>query len=141
MIRMNRVMLVGNLTRDPVIRKTAKGMSVADLGLAVNDGYGGKDGKGEEGACFVDVIAWDKQAETCGEYLRKGSPILVEGRLQYSQWKVKDGQSRNKVKVSADRVQFMGRPGGGEKDGGRKAEARGGGERRSRRFRDEEYSD
>ncbi|MCO5043666.1 MAG: single-stranded DNA-binding protein [Verrucomicrobia bacterium] len=118
MVRMNRVMLVGNLTRDPEIRKTAKGLAVAELGLAVNEGYGGKNGQSEESTCFVDVIAWDKQAETCGEYLRKGSQIFVEGRLQYSQWQDKDGHSRNKIRVSADRVQFMGRPEGSGSSGG-----------------------
>ncbi len=112
MVRMNKVLLAGNLTRDPVIRKTSKGMAVADIGLAVHDGYGGGNGKSEENTCFVDLVAWDKQAEACGEYLRKGSAVMVEGRLQLEQWKDKEGQNRSRIKVSADRVQFLGKPGG-----------------------------
>lgn len=119
MVRMNKVLLAGNLTRDPVVRKTANGLAVADLGLAVNESYRGSNGKSEESTCFVDVIAWDKQAEHCGEYLHKGSPVLVEGRLQFDQWKDKDGQNRNKLKVNAQRVQFMGKP--AEKGGTRPA--------------------
>ncbi len=112
MVRMNKVLIAGNLTRDPVIRKTPKGLAVADLGLAVHDGYQGKNGNSEESTCFVDVVAWDKRAESCGEFLRKGSPVLVEGRLHFEQWKDKDGQNRTKLKVTADRVQFLGKPAG-----------------------------
>lgn len=114
MVRMNKVMLVGNLTRDPVVRKTATGMAVADMALAVNDSYRGSNGKSEESTCFVDVIVWDKQAEHCGEYLQKGSPVLVEGRLQFDQWKDKEGQARSKLKVNAQRIQFLGKPAGGQ---------------------------
>lgn len=117
MLRMNRVMLVGNLTRDPVLRKTASGAACTDLSLAANESYTGKDGKTTDTVCFVDVVAWEKQAEACCEYLKKGAPVFVEGRLQYDQWEDKDGQKRNKIRVRADRVQFMGRPGGGERDG------------------------
>lgn len=113
MVRMNKVLLAGNLTRDPVIRKTSKGLAVADLGLAVHEGYGGGNGKSEESTCFVDVVAWDKQAEACGEYLQKGAAVMVEGRLQFEQWKDKEGQNRHKLKVTAERVQFLGKPGGG----------------------------
>lgn len=109
MVRLNRVLIAGNLTRDPVLRKTSKGMPVADLGLAVHDGYSGKNGETEESTCFVDVVAWDKQAEACAEYLKKGSPVLVEGRLQFEKWDDKNGESRTKIKVTADRVQFLGR--------------------------------
>lgn len=112
MVRMNKVLIAGNLTRDPVIRKTSKGLAVADLGLAVHDGYPGKNGNSEESTCFVDVVAWDKRAESCGEFLRKGSPVLVEGRLHVEQWKDKEGQNRMKLKVTADRVQFLGEPAG-----------------------------
>lgn len=110
MVRMNKVLIAGNLTRDPVVRKTPKGLAVADLGLAVHDGYQGKNGDTEESTCFVDVVAWDKYAESCGEFLRKGSPVLVEGRLHFEQWKDKEGQNRTKLKVTADRVQFLGKP-------------------------------
>ncbi|MCZ7592349.1 MAG: single-stranded DNA-binding protein [Kiritimatiellae bacterium] len=112
MVRMNKVILAGNLTRDPVLRKTPKGLAVADFGLAVSDGYSGKNGNSEESTCFVDVVAWDKQAAVCGEFLRKGRPVLLEGRLQFSQWKDKSGETRSKLKVTADRIQFMSRPEG-----------------------------
>jgi single-strand DNA-binding protein len=132
-------MLAGNLTRDPLLRKTATGVACADLSLAVNESYVGKDGKSQESTCFVDVVAWEKQAEACQNYLRKGAPVLVEGRLQFDQWEDKDGQKRNKLRVRADRVQFMGRAPGGEartENGGRQAERadRGGREERSRRL-------
>ncbi len=112
MLRMNRVMLVGNLTRDPVLRKTPAGVSCADMTVAANENYTGKDGKAQEAVCFVDVVAWEKQAEACGEFLKKGAPVFVEGKLQLEQWEDKEGQKRSKIKVRADRVQFMGRPGG-----------------------------
>ncbi len=113
MMRMNKVMLVGNLTRDPVLRKTPAGVACADLSLAVNESYTGKDGKVQETACFVEVVSWEKQAEACCEYLRKGAPVFVEGKLQFEQWEDKEGQKRNKLRVRADRVQFMGgKPGG-----------------------------
>ena len=112
MVRMNRVLLAGNLTRDPVLRKTATGVACADLSLAANENYTGKDGKPVESVCFVDVVAWEKQAENCHEFLKKGSPLLVEGKLQFEQWEDKDGQKRNRLRVRADRVQFLGRPEG-----------------------------
>jgi single-strand DNA-binding protein len=113
MVRMNKVLLAGNLTRDPVLRKTSAGVAVAEMGLAVNESYRGSNGKSEESTCFVDVVAWEKQAENCGEYLKKGSPILLEGRLHFEQWKDKNGDNRNRLKVTALRVQFLGKPGGG----------------------------
>lgn len=112
MVRMNRVMLVGNLTRDPVVRTTPGGVSCADLSLAMNESYTGKDGQAQESVCFVEVVAWEKQAQACGQFLKKGAPVFVEGRLQYDQWEDKEGQKRNKVRVRADRVQFLARPGG-----------------------------
>lgn len=114
MVRLNKVILAGNLTRDPVLRETPKGLAVVDFGLAVSDGYSGKNGNSEESTCFVDIVAWDKQATNCNEYLRKGRPVVIEGRLQFSQWKDKNGEKRSKLKVTADRVQFMGRPDGKE---------------------------
>lgn len=117
MVRMNRVLLAGRLTRDPVLRKTPAGVSCAELGIAVPEGYNSKDGKTKESTSFFDVIVWERQAETCGEYLQKGAPILVEGRLHFEQWKDKDGQPRNRVRVRADRVQFLGPPGGGAAKG------------------------
>ena len=106
----NRVVLVGNLTRDPQLRQIPSGISVADIALAANETYKNREGKQVETTCFVDIVAWGRQAETCGQYLAKGSPILVEGRLQLDQWETKEGQRRSKLRVKADRVRFLGRP-------------------------------
>lgn len=110
MVRLNKVILAGNLTRDPTLRKIPNGTPVVDFGLAVDDGFNGKNGNSEASTCFVDVVAWDKQAVVCEEYLRKGRPVLIEGRLHYSQWKDKNGENRNKLKVTAERIQFVGSP-------------------------------
>lgn len=106
---MNHVFLMGNLTRDPDVRQTPSGLAVADLGLAVNERHRSKDGKDVEETCFADVVVWGRQAETCGEYLRKGSAVLVEGRLQFDQWEDK-GERRSRLRVRANRVQFVGAP-------------------------------
>lgn len=113
----NRVVLVGNLTRDPALKQAA-GTQVADLGLAMNEKVRGRDGQETDKTCFVDVVAWGKQAEACGQYLAKGSPVLVEGSLQFEQWQTKQGERRNKLRVRADRVRFMGRPANGRGKGG-----------------------
>jgi len=105
----NRVVLVGNLTRDPQLRQIPSGMSVAEMGLATNERYRNRDGETAETTCFVDVVAWGKQAETCDQYLHKGAPILVEGRLQFDQWKTSDGQNRSRLRVRADRIRFLGK--------------------------------
>ncbi len=110
MADLNRVILAGNLTRDPELRYTSSGTAVADLGFAVNDRYKNKAGEWVEKACFVEVVVWGRQAETCGEYLTKGSPALVEGKLQYDTWESQQGEKRSKLLVRADRVQFMGGP-------------------------------
>lgn len=110
MASMNRVFLVGNLTRDPEIRYTPGNRAVGDLRLAVSRRYKTKDGQDKEEVCYVSVVVWDRQAETCEQYLRKGSPVLVEGRLQYDEWE-KDGQKQNRLRVTAERVQFLGGPG------------------------------
>ncbi len=107
---MNQVILIGNLTRDPELRKIPSGKAVADLGLAVNDGYKDKDGKAVERTVFVDVVTWDRQAETCAEFLKKGAPVAVEGKLQLDQWQTDSGEKRNKLRVRAQRVHFLGRP-------------------------------
>jgi single-strand DNA-binding protein len=109
MASLNKVFLIGNLTRPPELRYTPSGTAVADLRLAVNRVYSTQGGERREEVCFLTVVVWGKQAETCGEYLDKGSPILVEGRLQTRDWETKDGQKRNVVEVVAERVQFMGR--------------------------------
>jgi len=110
MASLNKVFLIGNLTRAPELRYTPSGMAVADLRLAVNRRYQTQSGEKREGTCFLSVVMWGKQAESCSEYLDKGSPIMVEGRLQTRDWETKDGQKRNVVEVVAERVQFMGRP-------------------------------
>jgi single-strand DNA-binding protein len=109
---------MGNLTRDPQLRQTPSGMAVADIGLATNEVYRNKAGEPVKATCFVDVVAWGKQATTCGEYLAKGACVLVEGRLQLDQWESKDGEKRSKLRVRADRVQFLGkRQGAAEGEG------------------------
>ncbi len=106
----NRVFLMGNLTRNPELRKTPSGIAVSDLGLAVNEKYRNKSGEMVESVCFADVVVWGRQAETCGQYLGKGSPVMVEGRLQLDQWKTDAGEKRSRLRVRADRVQFLGKP-------------------------------
>ena len=104
---------MGNLTRDPETRYTTGGMAVCTFGLAVNRRYNNARGEQQEETCFVDIDVFAKQAESCGQYLRKGSPALVEGRLKYDQWEdKKTGQKRNRLKVTAERVQFLGQPRG-----------------------------
>ena len=100
----NRVVLLGNLTRDPRLREVPSGTSVADIGLATNETFRNRDGEQVEKTCFVDIVAWGRQAETCAQYLVKGAPVLVEGRLQYDQWESQQGERRSKLRVRADRV-------------------------------------
>lgn len=109
MASLNRVFLMGNLTRDPEVRYTPKGTAVADLSMAINMVYRTQDGSDREEVVYVDVVTWGRQAETCGQYLSKGSPVFVEGRLQLDQWEDKDGQKRSRLRVRAERVQFLGR--------------------------------
>ena len=94
MASLNKVLLIGNLTRPPELRYTPSGTAVADLRLAVNRNYTTQGGEKREEACFLTVVVWGKQAESCGEYLDKGSQIFVEGRLQTRDWEGKDGQKR-----------------------------------------------
>jgi len=109
MASLNKVLLIGNLTRPPELRYTPSGTAVSDLRLAVNRSYSTQGGERREETCFLTVVVWGKQAETSAQYLDKGSPILVEGRLQTRDWETKDGQKRNVVEVVAERVQFLGR--------------------------------
>jgi single-strand DNA-binding protein len=109
----NRVLLMGNLTRNPEIRYTPTGTAVADLGLAVSENFKNKAGEMVEQNCFVDIVVWGRQAETSAEYLQKGSPVFVEGRLQLDKWENQQGEKRSKLRVRADRVQFLGTPGKG----------------------------
>ena len=109
MASLNKVFLIDNLTKQPELRYTPSGTAVADLRLAVNRNYTTQGGEKREETCFLTVVVWGKQAESCGEYLDKGSPILVEGRLQTREWEAKDGGKRTVIEVVAERVQFMGR--------------------------------
>lgn len=110
MASVNRVIIAGNLTRDPETRYLPSGTGLAEFGLAINDNYKNKDGELVERTCFVDVVVWGKQAETCSRYLSKGAPALVEGRLQLDQWENQQGEKRSKLRVRAERVQFLGQP-------------------------------
>lgn len=103
----NKVIIMGNLTRDPEMRYTKDGSAVCRFGMAINRVYYDANQERQEEVCWVDLTAWDKQAESISEYLSKGSPVLVEGRLSYRQWE-KDGTKRSKLEVVAERVQFLG---------------------------------
>lgn len=108
MANMNRVFLAGNLTRNPEIRYSQSGKAVADLNLAINRKFKTASGELKEDTCFVNIVAWDRQAELAGEYLRKGSAILVEGSLRLDQWEA-NGEKRSRLRVVADRIQFLDR--------------------------------
>ena len=119
MANLNKVLLMGNLTRDPEVRYTPKGTAVTELGIAVNRIYTGENGEKREEVTFVDVTVWGRTAENVGEYLKKGRPVFIEGRLQLDSWEDKQsGQKRNKLKVVADNVQFLGSRGSGGGGGG-----------------------
>ena len=117
---MNLVVLMGNLTRDPELRRTPAGLAVADIGLAVSEKYKNKTGEETESTCFVDIVAWGKQAETSSQYLTKGSAVVVEGKLQLDQWQTAAGEKRYKLKVRATSVQFIGSPRREKEEKGRK---------------------
>ena len=114
MASFNKVILLGNLTRDPEVRYTPKGSAVCDLGIAVNRVYTTEGGERREEVTFVDVVLWARLAEIAGEYLRKGRPIFIEGRLQMDSWDDKQtGQKRTKLRVVGESMQLLGgRPGG-----------------------------
>jgi single-strand DNA-binding protein len=112
MASFNRVILLGNLTRDPELRYIPSGAAVCDLGLAVNDRRKGKDGEWIEDVTFVDVTLWQRAAEVASEYLSKGSPVLIEGRLKLDTWQGQDGQKRSKLRVIAEKMQMLGNKGG-----------------------------
>jgi single-strand DNA-binding protein len=120
---LNKVLLMGNLTRDPEVRYTPKGTAVGDLAIAINDSYKAQDGTLKETVTYVDIEVWGRQAETCKQYLTKGRPVFIEGRLKLDQWE-QEGQKKSRLKVVAERVQFLG--GGPGRTGG--AGAGGGGE-------------
>jgi len=107
MASLNKVILLGNLTRQPELRYTSGGMALCEFGLAMNRRFTANNQDREE-VCFVDIVVWGKQGENCGKYLEKGSQIMLEGRLQLDQWQDKDtGAKRSKLRVVAEMVQFL----------------------------------
>ena len=107
MASFNRVILMGNLTRDPELRYTPSGTAVCEIGLAVNDRRRNPDGEWVEETTFVDVVLWSKTAETCNQYLSKGAPVLIEGRLKLDTWE-QEGQKRSKLRVVGEKMQMLG---------------------------------
>ncbi|HEX5222289.1 MAG TPA: single-stranded DNA-binding protein [Verrucomicrobiae bacterium] len=127
MASFNKVILVGNLTRDPELRYTPKGTAIAKIGVAVNRVWTSESGEKKEEVTFIDVDVFGRTAENVGQYMRKGRPILIEGRLRLDQWDDKQtGQKRSRLGVVAETVQFLGsaQGGGGGNDGGAPAPAR-----------------
>lgn len=111
----NKVMLIGNLTRDPEVRYTPKGSAVCDIGLAVNRVWNDEQGQKQEEVTFVDIVLWSKLAELAGKYLHKGRPVFIEGRLQMDSWEDKQtGQKRTRLRVVGEQMQFLGAPEGQE---------------------------
>lgn len=113
----NQVVLMGNLTRDPELRQTPNGQNVCSFSLALNRSYKGADGNWQEATDYIDVVAWGPLGERVAQYLSKGRPCLVNGRLQSRSWE-QEGQKRSKVEVVAQDVTFLGGPGGGNDNGG-----------------------
>ena len=114
MASLNKVMLIGRLTRDPEVRYTPKGNAVCDLAMAVNRRYKTEGGEWQDEVTYLDVVLWSKQAELAGQYLHKGSQIFIEGRLQMDTWEDKaSGQKRSKIKIVSENMQFIDSKGGG----------------------------
>jgi single-strand DNA-binding protein len=116
MASLNSVFLIGNLTRDPELKFVPGGTAVANLRLAVNERYRDSNGEMKDITCFLTVVVWGKLAESCSQYLSKGSPLFVEGTLQSRSWQTQDGQKRNVLEVRAKRVQFLGKGPGKNQD-------------------------
>lgn len=129
MANLNKVLLIGRLTRDPELRYTQGGTAVTEVGLAVNREFTTSDGTRKKETCFVDVVLWARRAEVACQYLRKGSPVFVEGRLELDQWQSPDGQKRSRLRVVADNFQFLDRPGDRGGNGGGGSGGGGGGSR------------
>jgi single-strand DNA-binding protein len=108
MANYNKVILMGNLTRDPELRYIPAGTAVVNLRLAVNRRFRTRSGEQKDEVCFVTAVVWDKQAELCNQYLQKGRPVFVEGRLQSRSFEDSSGNKRNVLEVRAERVQFLG---------------------------------
>jgi single-strand DNA-binding protein len=127
MPNLNKVQLMGNITRDPEVRYTPKGTAVTDISLAINRSFNSDDGERREETTFVDITFWGRQAEVIGEYMKKGRPLYVEGRLQLDSWEDKtSGQQRSRLKVVGENFQFLGGrddAGGGGGGGGQSRSA------------------
>jgi single-strand DNA-binding protein len=109
MANLNRVLLIGNLTRDPEVRYTPKGTAVTDIGMAINRVFTSEDGERREEVTYVDVVLWARLAEIAGQYLKKGWPVFIEGRLQLDTWDDKQtGQKRSRMRVVAENLQLLG---------------------------------
>ena len=118
MANLNRVLLIGNLTRDPEIRYTPKGTAVAEIGIAVNRVFSGEDGEKREEVTFVDVTLWSRLAEIAEQYLKKGRSVFIEGRLQLDSWDDKQtGQKRSRLRVVGENLQMLGSRSEGEPGG------------------------
>jgi single-strand DNA-binding protein len=117
MANFNKILLAGNLTRDPQLSYLPSQTAVVEFGLAVNRTWTGKDGQKKEETCFIDCRAFAKQAETINKYLKKGSPVLIEGRLKFDSWTGQDGSKRSKHSVVVETFQFLG-SGSGQSGGG-----------------------
>jgi len=113
MANYNKVILLGNLTRDPQLSYTPNQTAVVDFGLATNRKWTGQDGSAREETCFVDCRSFGKSAENINKYCQKGRPLLVEGRLTFDSWQAQDGSKRSKLRVTVERFQFIGSAGGG----------------------------
>ena len=135
MASLNKVMLIGNLTRDPEVKYTPKGTAVAEIAIAINRNYTGADGQKKEEVTFIDVTLWERLAEIAGEYLKKGRPVFIEGRLQLDTWDDKaTGQKRSRLRVRAEQMQLLGsREGGGGSGGAPRDEDESGGGRPAQR--------
>jgi single-strand DNA-binding protein len=128
MASLNKVFLLGNLTRDPDLRALPSGSAVCEFGIAVNRRYTAANGQDVEEPCFVDIVVWGRSAESCKQYLEKGSQVMIEGRLQLDQWEDRNGGGkRSRLRVVAEQVQFLNRRPGGDGQGYGDSQGYGGG--------------
>ena len=120
MASFNKVLLMGNLTRDPEVRTLPSGQAVTELGVASNRSYtaGGPGGEKKEEVTFVDVSFWGRKGEVVAQYFKRGDPIFIEGRLTFRQWETKEGQKRSKLSVTGENFEFIGGRGSGNGGGG-----------------------
>ena len=109
---LNKVFLIGRLTKDPELKYTQKGTAVVDIRVATNRTFTTEGGEKKDEPCFVDVTLWARQAEVCAEYLAKGAPLFVEGRLEHSAWETEKGEKRSKIRIICEHFQFLDGPAG-----------------------------